>query len=232
MSLCLLINLLSISIPFLVSFHPRIKLYKNWGSLILALLMAMIPFIIWDIYFTEQEYWGFNPDYLSNIYWFNLPIEEWLLFICIPYSCVFMQIALIELSEKWVLKQNVTNYTTYLLFVIFLVVLVFNTDKMYTLFDMSYAILVLAHVFYWKKELLTKFYLTFLAMMVPFIIVNGVLTGTGIQNEVVWYNDIQNLGIRFFTIPIEDFAYAFSMILSVLYLFDFFKDKINTYSKE
>ena len=47
----------------------------------------------------------------------------------------------------------------------------------------------------------------------------------GIPDEVVWYNDNQNLGIRFFTIPVEDFVYAFSMILSVLYLFDFFKKK-------
>jgi hypothetical protein len=59
---------------------------------------------------------------------------------------------------------------------------------MYTLFDMSYAILVLAHVFYWKREMLRKFYLTFLAMLVPF-------------------------------------AYAFSMILSALYLFEIFKKK-------
>jgi lycopene cyclase domain-containing protein len=90
---------------------------------------------------------------------------------------------------------------------------------------MSYAILVLAHVFYWKREMLRKFYLTFLAMLVPFAIVNGVLTGSFIPGEVVWYNDSQNLGIRIATIPIEDFAYAFSMILSALYLFEIFKKK-------
>ena len=54
-------------------------------------------------------------------------------------------------------------------------------------------------------------------MLVPFAIVNGVLTGSFIPGEVVWYNDSQNLGIRIATIPIEDFAYAFSMILSALY---------------
>jgi lycopene cyclase domain-containing protein len=62
-------------------------------------------------------------------------------------------------------------------------------------------------------------------MLVPFTIVNGVLTGFGISGEIVWYNDSQNLGIRLSTIPIEDFAYAFSMILSVLYLFEIFKKK-------
>jgi len=215
-------------VPFLVSFHPRIKLYKNWGALFLSLILTMIPFIIWDVYFTEKGYWGFNPEYLSQIYWFNLPVEEWLFFICIPYACIFMHLALIELSNKWILKQKISNYISYSLCAVFLLVLVFNTDKMYTLLDMSYALFVLAYVFYWKRELLNKFYLTFLAMLVPFTIVNGVLTGFGIPEEVVWYNDMQNLGIRFFTIPFEDFAYAFSMILSTLYLFEIFKKKKTT----
>ena len=225
MSLYFWINLLSLSVPFLVSFHPRIKLYKNWGALFLAMIIAMVPFIVWDVYFTKMGYWGFNPEYLSQVYWFNLPIEEWLFFICIPYASIFMHLALIELSGKWIVKQKTANYISYFLFVLFLLVLVFNTDKMYTLFDMSYALLVLAHVFYWKREMLRKFYLTFLAVLVPFAIVNGVLTGSFIPGEIVWYNDSQNVGIRIATIPIEDFAYAFSMILSALYLFEIFKKK-------
>ena len=226
MSLYLWINIVSVSVPFLVSFHPRIKLYNNWRALFLALFVAMLPFIVWDVYFTEKGYWGFNPDYLSGVFLINLPIEEWLFFICIPYSCIFMHLALIELSPKWIVSQQISNYISYLLFVVFVLVLVFNTDKLYTLFDMIYAILVLSHVFYWKRELLAKFYLTFIAMLVPFSIVNGLLTGFGIPQEIVWYDDSQNLAIRFFTIPIEDFAYAFSMILSVLYLFEFFKKKL------
>ena len=225
MSLYFWINLLSISVPFLVSFHPRIKLYKNWGPLFLAMILAMVPFIVWDIYFTEKGYWGFNPDYLSGTYLFNLPIEEWLFFICIPYSCIFMQLALIELSPKWIISHKTANIISYALFLLFAGILVVNTDKMYTLFDMSYALLVLGHVFFWKREILRKFYLPFLAMLVPFAIVNGVLTGTGIENEIVWYNNTENLAIRFFTIPIEDFAYAFSMILSVSYLFNLFKNR-------
>jgi lycopene cyclase domain-containing protein len=68
-------------VPFLVSFHPRIRLYKNWGALFFAMIVAMIPFIVWDVYFTKMGYWGFNPEYLSQVYWFSLPIEERLFFI-------------------------------------------------------------------------------------------------------------------------------------------------------
>ena len=60
-------------------------------------------------------------------------------------------------------------------------------------------------------------------MLIPFFIVNGILTGTGIQEEVVWYNDEENLGIRILTIPVEDILYAFSLILLNLILFKKFK---------
>lgn len=215
--------MLSLSVPFLVSFHPRIKLYKNWGSLFLAMLIAMIPFIIWDVYFTEKGYWGFNEAYLIGTPVLNLPIEEWLFFICIPYACIFMHLALLELNPKIRLSEKTMQYVTYGLFALFALVLACNTEKMYTLFDMTYGMLVLALVYWKNKTLLRSFYLTFLGMLIPFVIVNGVLTGFGIPEEVVWYNDTQNLGIRFVTIPVEDFVYAFSMILSALYLFDWLK---------
>jgi lycopene cyclase domain-containing protein len=58
-------------------------------------------------------------------------------------------------------------------------------------------------------------------MLIPFFIVNGVLTGSWIDNQVVWYNDAENLGIRMGTIPVEDSIYAYSMILMNLYYFEY-----------
>ena len=55
-------------------------------------------------------------------------------------------------------------------------------------------------------------------MLIPFFIVNGILTGSFIENEVVWYNNTENLNIRLFTIPIEDSVYAFTLILLCLFV--------------
>jgi len=225
MSLYLWLDLLSLSVPFLVSFHPRIALYKHWKALILALLITLIPFIVWDVYFTHQGYWGFNEVYLSGIYYLQLPLEEWLFFICIPYACVFTHISILELNPKLSLSDKLTKRITLFLFGFFGIVLALNFDKAYTAVDMAFAILVLAVVKKFNQKLLSSFYITFLFMLIPFFIVNGVLTGTGIEGNIVWYNDDQNLGIRLGTIPIEDTAYAFSLILMNLFLFYKFKKK-------
>lgn len=219
MSLYLWIDLLSISVPFLVSFHPRIKLYKRWKYLFLALIITLVPFIVWDVYFTVQGYWGFNEVYLSGLYLLHLPIEEWLFFICIPYACIFTHISILEINPNLRLSAKMTNTISYLLLILFSLVLIFNLDKAYTAIDMIFAIIVLSFALKFNPYLLRSFFITFLFMLIPFFIVNGILTGSGITDQVVWYNDAENLGLRMLTIPVEDTAYAFSMILMNLLLF-------------
>lgn len=224
-SLYLLVDLLSLSVPFLVSFHPRLGLHRKWGALFAAIFLTMIPFIIWDVYFTVKGYWGFNPEYLTGIYLFSLPIEEWLFFVCIPYACVFTHLSLLEINPRLRLPKKTTRLISYLLFAVFAVVLVFNWDRAYTAVDMIFGILVLSLALWKRPELLRSFYVTFLVMLIPFFIVNGILTGTGIEGNIVWYNDLENLGIRMGTIPVEDSVYAFSMILLNLVLFLELSDK-------
>ena len=57
---------------------------------------------------------------------------------------------------------------------------------------------------------------TFFILLIPFSIVNGLLTGTLIKNQVVWYNNNENLSIRLGTIPIEDIFYALLVLLMVM----------------
>ena len=57
--------------------------------------------------------------------------------------------------------------------------------------------------------------------MLPFVIVNGALTGLFFDQTVVWYNPDQNLGIRFLTIPLEDFIYAHLLIFSNIIVYNY-----------
>ncbi len=45
------------------------------------------------------------------------------------------------------------------------------------------------------------------------IIVNGALTGLFYNQVVVWYNELEILGIRFFSMPIEDLIYCHQLTL-------------------
>ena len=49
-----------------------------------------------------------------------------------------------------------------------------------------------------------KIFLNLLFILIPFFIVNGILTGTGIEEAIVWYNNNENISIRMRPIPIED----------------------------
>lgn len=221
--LYLLLNLGSISIPFLFSFHPKLKFYTSWKALFISMFITMLIFIPWDIIFTANGIWGFNSKYLLGVTIFNLPLEEWLFFICIPYACVFTHYALLYYFPNLKLSMGFTKLISYVLMFLFTIILIYNYDKWYTLINFALALIVTFLGVNKQPHLLSKFYFTFLVMLIPFFIVNGILTGSFIDDQVVWYNDNENLGIRLFTIPIEDSIYAFSLILLHLFLMPYFK---------
>jgi len=224
-SLYLWLNIVSISIPLLYSFHPRLQLHKRFIWLFLSLILTMGVFIPWDVIFTVNGIWGFNPDYFLGVKFFRLPLEEWLFFICIPFACVFTHYALLLYFPKMKLNQKATQYIAYALMILLAIIVVLNTDKWYTLVNFSLAIPLTWIVLNQNLKLLQHFFLTFLVMLIPFFIVNGVLTGSWIENQVVWYNNAENLGLRMGTIPAEDSIYAYSMILMNLFLFEYFSLK-------
>ena len=112
---------------------------------------------------------------------------------------------------------------TIIFILLLLLVIISHTDKTYTFYNYSLVILILIYSLITQNEQLRIFYITFLIILAPFFIVNGILTGTYIENPVVWYNNEENLGIRLFTIPIEDSVYAFTLILTNLALTEYFK---------
>ena len=230
--LYLWLNLGSFIVPFLFSFHPRLQFYKKWKGFLIGTLVMMAVFIPWDILFTNNGFWGFNDAYITGYKFLNLPIEEWLFFFCIPYACIFTHYALLELNPKFRFSEKVVNSTYVLLISALIVTLWYNYDKWYPLINFSYALVVLGLVFNLYKPLLRPFFATYLIILIPFFIVNGILTGTGIDDQVVWYNNSENLGIRLLTIPIDDIIYNLGMLLTVLVITDYFSRKNDCIKKE
>jgi lycopene cyclase domain-containing protein len=189
------------------------------------MILTMMVFIPWDVVFTRHEIWGFNPDYFLDTKILSLPLEEWLFFICIPFACVFTHYALLLYFPKLKLDKNSSKAIAIGLILTLALLLIFNYDKWYTLVNFTIAIVLTIIVLKYNSTLLQHFFLTFLVMLIPFFIVNGVLTGSWIESQVVWYNNAENLGIRMGTIPVEDSIYAYSMILMNLFFFEYFTQK-------
>jgi lycopene cyclase domain-containing protein len=86
----LIIDFVSVLFPFLLSFDKKVAFYKTWNRLFPAIFIVGVFFVVWDIAFTNLQVWSFNAKYIVGIKFFNLPIEEYLFFLCVPYSCVFI----------------------------------------------------------------------------------------------------------------------------------------------
>ncbi|WP_235817906.1 lycopene cyclase domain-containing protein [Formosa haliotis] len=161
----LLIDLACICIPFLASFYPKHAFFKQWKSFFKANVLVSIAFLIWDYYFTEMGIWGFNPDYLLGLYIGNLPVEELLFFICIPFACVFTFFAL-----KFLIKTSPffksQRYITLVFISVFSLLAILHYHKWYTFTACGFTALYLMFL-KWKQVDLSFHYLTYF-LILPF----------------------------------------------------------------
>ncbi|MFT7330716.1 MAG: lycopene cyclase domain-containing protein [Roseivirga sp.] len=228
MSLYLILNIASLSIPLMYSFEKKMRFIQWWKEVFLSISIVAAFFIIWDIIFTNQGVWGFNSTYLIGFDILNLPIEEWLFFICIPYASIFIHYAFQYFLPNKKLSKPTTKIITIALIILLIITLIFNYDKAYTFYNYLLLILILSYSLFTDNKQLPIFYITFMIILIPFFIVNGILTGSFIEGQVVWYNNAENLGIRIATIPIEDIGYAFNMLFMSILLIEMFKNKWKT----
>jgi lycopene cyclase domain-containing protein len=218
----LLIDFFTILVPFGFSFHPAIPFYKKWPAFFPAVLLTGLLFVLWDSWFTKLGVWGFNPQYLTGVMFGNLPLEEVLFFFCIPYSCVFSYYCIARLSASKITGAKGDWFSPVLLLLAVAAAIIYH-NRFYTCYAFALlAILLLLSKYVFKAGWLSTFYKVYALLLIPFIIVNGLLTGTGLQSPVVWYSPLQFSGFRILTIPVEDIFYGMDLILLNLLLFTFF----------
>lgn len=152
--------------------------------------------------------------------WFllNLPIEEILFFITVPFACIFIYECLNYYIKKDLLRE-VSRLISIMLIVISIASLVSFYDKVYTLITFGLLLLIISYAEFIQRVNLGRFYLAYFVSLIPFYIVNGILTSI----PIVMYNDKENMAFRFGTIPLEDHFYSMSMLMMNILLFEYFK---------
>jgi lycopene cyclase domain-containing protein len=217
--LYLFIDFFTVFIPLVFSFHPKIKFYKKWKEFMIAAFVVAVIFITWDSIFTSLSVWNFNESYITGIYFLNLPIEEILFFICIPYSCVFTFYCLNKFYNlSW--NSKVENIFCLILSGFLLITGLIFLNRIYsavTFISTAFICILLNFVF--KIDWFGKAISVYAILLFPFMIVNGILTGTGLQAPVVQYNKIEIFDIYLFTIPVEDVFYGLELFLLTLFIF-------------
>ena len=214
-----LILFFTIIICFIASFDKRLLFNQHFGAFIKAAILVAIPFIAWDVWFTSKGVWWFNTDYTLGIVIAGLPIEEWLFFICIPFSCVFTYYCFDKFFKlDWLSGFN--NMIVFATVIVCALVALLHHDKIYTLVTALATMLTVIYLhFIARADWISKASLIYTVLMLGFFPVNGVLTGTGLESPIVNYNPKDFSGIRLLTIPIEDAVYGYTQFLLVIYFF-------------
>jgi len=219
-NLYFLLNASAISVPLIFSFYHKTEFWTTWKKLIPGLLIMDGIYIIWDIIFTYLGVWGFNDYYITGYHIFNLPMEEWLFFICIPYASLFIHYSMLKIFPYWKFSIMNTKIIFYLIIFALSVLIIINLGRLYTNCCFLITITLLSWVQMKRIELLQTFFLSYIFILIPFFIINGILTGTFIIDQVVWYNNEHNIGIRLGTIPFEDIFYGFTLLLGIIFISD------------
>lgn len=221
MPVYLYLILFTVFFPLVLSFDSRVKFVRQWKHLWLPVLAVAAFFLVWDYIFTLWGVWGFNEEYLLGIHLANLPIEEVLFFFVVPFACVFIY----ECLRYYVPKDYLLPLAPYIsvaLVVALPIIAFFHLSALYTSVTFFLAaFFVLLAQFVLKVKWMGWFYISYLVCLIPFLLVNGLLTSL----PVVWYNDAHNLGIRINTIPADDTIYCLLLLLMNILGYEWMKSR-------
>ena len=166
---------------------------------------------------------GIYSKYLSGIGLFGLPLGDPILYNC-PF-CVLIYLRMHALLSNGLLKPAGAKYVSALLLLLCTALGAYSivgglwyTGSTFVLLGLftAYAQYVV------KAKWLPRFYESYLPCLVV-TAKNGVLTGSFLATQVVWYNNAENLGIRLGTIPFEDIFYGMLLVMGTVHFYEKFE---------
>ncbi len=224
-NLYLILDILVIAGPLALSFDKKVAFYKKWIFACSAIICMMVIFIPIDSLFTLFGVWGFNEKYLIGNSFLSLPLEEWLFFPVTTFAVLFLYECLNTYFKKDVL-QNSYKLILLIFASVGLICTCIFPLHIYTSIKMGgCSVLIFGLLFIGKPHWLSRFTFAFIVSLIPFFIMNSILTGSFIEQEIVWYNSDHILNIRIGTIPVEDIYYSMLMLLIATFFYEVFKKK-------
>lgn len=206
---------------FFLSFDKRVHYYTEWKYLWKPILYVGVIFILWDMMKTYLGVWGFNPKYISGLFIVNIPIEECFFFLTVPFACVFIYECLNYYFPKDIFLYF-ERQLTILLSILFITIGCLSWAITYSCTTYLVAgFYLLWHLLYIdNQKIRSRFYFAYLVTWLPFIFVDGILTGGYQQEPIILYNPEEFLGFRVTSLPFEDSIYLIPLFLGIITIFE------------
>jgi lycopene cyclase domain-containing protein len=204
----LLINFAIISVPLLYTPDKRVGYYRRLPAVSFSILVVGFCYLLWDVLVTARGEWSFNSRYLTGIEILNLPLEEIMFFITVPYSCLFIYEVVLYATKNSHFK--IPNGVVIAMIVLLTAASIAFYSQGYTMKALVSCAVFLAATLLLDRSLIRskQYWLWLVVCYIPFMIFNSVLTAL----PVVEYNSVAIWGVRLGTIPVEDFFYNYSML--------------------
>lgn len=193
--------------PLIFSFEKRIAFYRRWPPILGTAVVVSVPFLAWDAAATLRGDWSFASAHVSGWSWFGLPLEEYLFFIAVPFSCQLIFAAVLRETSKTV---RIVRWPWFAAAGTAWLLAVLVWPRTYSAVVLVFlGAFLLAAPLLWKRTFFTRaFWWTQLLCVLPFLVVDGVLTGL----PVVSYRESSIVGIHLLSIPLEDLVYSFVLV--------------------
>lgn len=210
----LIFNLIILFLPLISYFFYKNMYFPKFFPFIISIILSAFLFIIHDIK-VNNKWWSFNNKYIIGLKIFNLPVEEYLFFIVISFSC------LVIWENLKIFSINYSFISIILIFLIFFVY--FNSRKLnreYTKFVIFTNIILIFLDKILKINLFLNPIFNIYILIIFFLTLffNYYLT----KKPIVVYNEKYNSGKKILTIPIEDFFYGINFIYLLTISYEYF----------
>jgi lycopene cyclase domain-containing protein len=214
----LLVNLFIFLPTLVLSFRTDVRPHLHWRAYLAAFLCVCVPFIAWDVWAYNQGHWSFNQEYVTGLELLNLPLEEWLFFVTVPFAMIYVW----GVIKKFIPDQPVKILWPLIGFGFVSATAVFWLASYWQNgYTRTVAVITLIAVIILSISRLAytvRFWVFQLAALVLFIIFNTILTSV----PIVQYGTEAIIGTRFITIPLEDFLFNFALLNLFLLAFNYF----------
>ncbi|MCX8154306.1 MAG: lycopene cyclase domain-containing protein [Candidatus Micrarchaeota archaeon] len=202
------ISLISVSLVGILICIYLLRNTINLRALLISMTVIGSGFTILD-YFMIGKAWNFNSVYISGIFIMNIPIEEIMFFMFIP--------AVVYLMSNYLPNLSLFRYLNVAIVLTLLIIITIYGKGIYSNLMLLLGTIIL--FLYFHTQNLDHIVILGFLLFIPF---NFFLT----YFPVVIYYPNSFSGIRFLSIPIEDFVFNFVMIVVFGILYEYLKERL------